>query len=116
MCFIINGYEVDVNAQYSTEDVVKAYIYGPNRKHKTEEHRDNVPVEPGKRRPIMYTDFSKLDRNDPLLKFLDTRRPWRSSDFIKRATEGPLIVRNPAMATILEMEGWAFIRDYEYGF
>lgn len=38
-----------------------------------------------KRKPIMYTDFSKIDKNNPLIKFLEKRRPWASSDFVPKS-------------------------------
>ena len=37
-----------------------------------------------KRKSIIYTDFSKIDKNDPLIKFLEKRRPWASSDFVPK--------------------------------
>lgn len=37
-----------------------------------------------KRKSIMYTDFSKIDKNDPLIKALEKRRPWASSDFVPK--------------------------------
>ncbi len=37
-----------------------------------------------KRKSIIYTDFSKIDKNDPLIKFLEKRRPWVSSDFVPK--------------------------------
>lgn len=33
------------------------------------------------RKPFVYPDFSKLDKNDPLFKALEKRRPYSSSDF-----------------------------------
>lgn len=36
------------------------------------------------RKPIEYTDFSKLDKNDPLVKALDKRRPYYSSDLVSK--------------------------------
>ncbi len=33
------------------------------------------------RKPIMYTDFSKMDKNDPMISVLEKRRPYSSSDF-----------------------------------
>lgn len=36
------------------------------------------------RKSIEYTDFSKLDKDDPLIKFLEKRRPWASSDFVPK--------------------------------
>lgn len=37
-----------------------------------------------KRTPILYTDFSKMDPNDPLIKAMEKRRPYCSSDFVPR--------------------------------
>lgn len=35
-------------------------------------------------KPILYTDFSKMDPNDPLIKAMEKRRPYCSSDFVPR--------------------------------
>lgn len=35
-------------------------------------------------KPILYTDFSKMDPNDPLIKAMEKRRPYRSSDFVPK--------------------------------
>lgn len=37
-----------------------------------------------KRKSIIYTDFSKIDKNDPLIKALEKRRPYSSSDFVPK--------------------------------
>lgn len=37
-----------------------------------------------RRTPILYTDFSKMDRNDPLIKAMEKRRPYCSSDFVPK--------------------------------
>ena len=37
------------------------------------------------RKSIEYTDFSKLDKNDPLIKALEARRPYSSSDFVPKS-------------------------------
>lgn len=36
------------------------------------------------RTPIMYTDFSKMDKNDPLIRAMEKRRPYSSSDFVPK--------------------------------
>ena len=36
------------------------------------------------RKSIIYTDFSKMDKNDPLIKALEQRRPYSSSDFVPK--------------------------------
>ena len=36
------------------------------------------------RKPIEYTDFSKLDKDDPFIKALDKRRQYYSSDFVPK--------------------------------
>lgn len=36
------------------------------------------------RKSILYTDFSKMDKNDPLFKALEKRRPYSSSDFVPK--------------------------------
>ena len=36
------------------------------------------------RKSIIYTDFSKIDKDDPLIKALDARRPYASSDFVPK--------------------------------
>ena len=41
--------------------------------------------QPTKRKSIIYTDFSKIDENDPLIKFLKKRRPYSSSDFVPKS-------------------------------
>ena len=37
------------------------------------------------RKSIIYTDFSKIDKDDPLIKALDKRRPYSSSDFVPKS-------------------------------
>ena len=39
---------------------------------------------PKKLTPVLYTDFSKMDRNDPLIKAMEKRRPYSSSDFVPK--------------------------------
>jgi len=36
------------------------------------------------KKPVLYTDFSKMDPNDPLIKAMEKRRPYCSSDFIPK--------------------------------
>jgi hypothetical protein len=109
VCFIINDVELDVNAKSTVEDIVDAYIHGSNRKHKKEALAE-VPARFG-RRPIMYTDFSKMDKNDPLLKELERRRPYSSSDFRKRHFI-ETIVHNPVEEALCRAKGEYFIKGY----
>ena len=36
------------------------------------------------RKPIVYPNFSKMDKNDPLFKALEVRRPYSPSDFVPK--------------------------------
>lgn len=64
-------------------DEVAQDLNNPNIKLTTSDQVYNKQNKPT-RKPIIYPDFSKMDPNDPLIKALEKRRPYSSSDFVPK--------------------------------
>ena len=72
---IFKGIEIYVSNQMTVSDIIQTY-------HDAEQNKSSEKKQA--RKPILYTDFSKMDPDDPLIKALKARRPYRSSDFVPK--------------------------------
>lgn len=86
--YLQHGYQVRVlqdlcrGINKQIDEVVQD-LNNPNIKLITSEQMHNKQKETT-RKPMLYPDFSKMDPNDPLIKALEKRRPYSSSDFVPK--------------------------------